>query len=153
MLALVRPALTILLAILALRGFRWAYAGLVVVAIAYFPAHVGFHLEPRACELVFDAPLALFSLTNYAHIVLFGTFFLFSALHAVADSTPVRPAMIFAAIATLLMGALIELAEGATGHGHCRLRDLIPDGAGIVLGALLFLGLIEAWKFVRSARQ
>lgn len=94
----------------------------------------------------------MFSLTNYAHIVLFGIFFLFSAFHAIADRTSIRSALTFAAIATVLMGALVELAEGATGSGHCRLRDLIPDGAGIVLGALVFVGLLQAWKF-RGGRR
>jgi hypothetical protein len=148
-LSLTRQALALLFAILALRGIRWAYASFVVLAVAYFPVHVGFHFQPQACEVEFDAGLALFSLTNYAHIVLFGVFFLFSTVHAVAVSTPIRPALTFAAIATLLMGALVELAEGATGSGHCRLRDLIPDTAGMALGAVTFLIFNRAWKTVR----
>jgi hypothetical protein len=40
---------------------------------------------------------------------------------------------------TLAMGALVELAEGITGRGHCRLRDLIPDSAGALAGAAFVL--------------
>lgn len=59
------------LGILALRGVRWAYVTFVVLGLLYFPARIGFRLDPRACQLAIDLPLALFSLTNYAHIGLF----------------------------------------------------------------------------------
>lgn len=39
----------------------------------------------------------------------------------------------WAALATLVMGALAELAEGATQTGHCRMRDLVPDLAAAAL--------------------
>ena len=38
---------------LALRGARWAYLTFIAVGLAYFPMHVGFHFQPRACQLVF----------------------------------------------------------------------------------------------------
>jgi hypothetical protein len=37
--------------------------------------------------------------------------------------------LLSATIATLTVGALVEIAEGVTGAGNCRLRDLIPDSA------------------------
>jgi hypothetical protein len=43
------------------------------------------------------------------------------------------------------MGVLVELAEGATGRGHCRLRDLIPDFAGAMLGAAALI----TWRRIR----
>jgi hypothetical protein len=52
----------IALVVLALRGKRWAYAGFVVVSLLYFPARVGFHLQPQACELAPTFQLAVFSL-------------------------------------------------------------------------------------------
>jgi hypothetical protein len=36
----------------------------------------------------------------------------------------------------LVMGALVEAAEGIAGTGNCRLRDLVPDSAGAVVGAV-----------------
>jgi len=124
----------VLLAVFSLRGVRWAYVLFIVLGLAYFPARVGFRIDPHACQLAFSARLAAFSLTNYAHIVLFALFFVMSSRQfgkqASLGSTLAR-----AVLATLTMGALVELAQGVTGNGNCRLRDLIPDSAGIVLGA------------------
>lgn len=124
----------LVLVLISLRGKRWAYIAFVVLGLAYFPARVGFRLEPRACNLAVGAEVAAASLTNYAHITLFALFFIISSAQ-----TGVRPSdrrvLIFSALATITMGALVELAQSVTGHGNCRLRDLIPDSAGILLGA------------------
>jgi hypothetical protein len=61
----------LVLAVLSLRGARWAYIVFVLLGVLYFPARVGFRLDPQPCELAFNASLAIYSLTNYAHIVLF----------------------------------------------------------------------------------
>jgi VanZ family protein len=45
----------------------------------------------------------------------------------------------WAAAATLVMGAVLEMAQALTGSGHCRVRDLIPDTVGAVLGMFLVL--------------
>ena len=125
------------LGILSLRGVRWAYVTFVVLGLLYFPVSVGFRLDPRACQLAIDLPLALFSLTNYAHMGLFALFFVITSaqLRMVTQSALVR-----AGLATLVMGALVEIAQGITGNGNCRLRDLVPDSAGAFLGtAIVFL--------------
>ena len=44
------------------------------------------------------------------------------------------------------MGLLVELAQGISGAHHCRLRDLIPDAAGVVLGA----GIVFLWNRMRG---
>ena len=125
--------LRVLLAILSLRGVRWAYISFIILGLAYFPAKVGFRLDPHPCQLAFGVDLAVLSLRNYPHIVLFGIFFLVSYVHfAVRRST--RP-MVTAVVITLVMGVLVELAQGVTGSGNCRSRDLIPDSAGVLLGA------------------
>jgi hypothetical protein len=149
MLSIIRQTLSLVLAVLALRGIRWAYIAFVLVALLYFPAHVGFHLQPRPCELVFDARLAAFSLTNYAHIILFALFFILSSVHASMSGMHRSGALRFAAIATIVVGALVELAEGVTGSGHCRLRDLIPDSAGILIGAAAVLLFFWAAGFLK----
>jgi len=125
--------LRILLAILSLRGVRWAYVSFIGLGLAYFPAKVGFRLDPHPCQLAFGVDLAVLSLRNYPHIMLFGVFFLISYVHfAVSRSTR---AMATAAVISLVMGVLVELAQGVTGSGNCRSRDLIPDSAGVLLGA------------------
>lgn len=122
--------------ILALRGVRWAYVAFVVLGLLYFPAKVGFRLDPNPCQLAFDIPLAIHSLTNYGHIVLFAVFFVMtSAQFRVLDWR----AFAWSAAATVMMGALVEVAQGVTGEGNCRLRDLIPDSLGIMIGSIIVL--------------
>ena len=131
-LAVVRVAL----GLLALRGVRWAYAAFVALGLLYFPAKVGFRPTPRPCQLAFDLPLAAHSLTNYAHIILFALFFVMTSAQFRKLN---RRALLRAAAATLAMGALVEVAQGVTGEGNCRLRDLIPDGVGILIGSAVVL--------------
>jgi hypothetical protein len=136
----------LVLAILSLRGVRWAYVTYVVLGLLYFPVSVGFRLNPQPCESIPNLSLAIFSLTNYPHIVLFVLFFLMtiSQFRTYTWST-----FAWAAVAGIVMGALVELAEGISGSGHCRLRDLIPDTAGILLGSVIFL----VWKKIRRGSQ
>ncbi len=130
------------LGIVSMRGVRWAYITFVVLGLFYFPASLGFRLNPHPCEVAFDLPLAVHSLTNYKHIVLFTLFFIMTRAQLRRSGWS---AFAWAALATLVMGMLIELAEGVTGNGHCRSRDLIPDAVGTVLGAVVVL----LWNTIR----
>ena len=124
------------LGILSMRGVRWAYITFVVLGLLYFPASVGFSLHPQPCELTFDVPLAIHSLTNYAHIVLFAVFFVMTSTQFKMSNWQ---GFAWAALAATIMGVLVELAEGLTGKGHCRSRDMIPNTVGILLGAVIVL--------------
>ena len=141
----VGAATLVVLALLSLRGIRWAYVAFIVLGLSYFPAKAGFRLDPHACELLVGPRLALFSLTNYAHIVQFAVFFVISCAQFTRPGVSTRTAFVRAALATVVMGALVELAEGLSGRGHCRLRDLIPDSAGVVLGLVAVL----LWREVK----
>ena len=70
---------------------------------------VGFRLEPRPCELTFDMPLAIYSLTNYPHIVLFALFFVMSSAQFRVSNWR---SIIWPFLATIAMGMLVEGAEG-----------------------------------------
>lgn len=131
----------VVLGALSLRGVRWAYATFILLSIAFFPARTGFRLAPRECDLAFSALLAASSLTNYAHIVLFCLFFV-GTLAQFRLKT--GSAFAWAAVATTVMGAVVELEQGLTGKGHCRLRDLVPDAAGGLLGAAIMFAWNEA---------
>ena len=48
-----------------------------------------------------------------------------------------RHAIAWAFAASFVFGFLVEMAEGATGIHHCRMRDLIPDMTGAVIGAVI----------------
>ncbi|HEY8185661.1 MAG TPA: hypothetical protein VIF64_06315 [Pyrinomonadaceae bacterium] len=136
----------VVLGILSLRGMRWAYITFVLLGLLYFPAAVGFRIHPHPCELAPSLALAIYSLTNYAHIVLFVLFFLMTSAQFRMSN---RSEFAWAALASITMGALVELAEGISGKGHCRLRDLIPDSVGILIGcAIVFL-----WNKVRRKSQ
>jgi VanZ family protein len=136
----------LVLGILSLRGMRWAYVAFVLLGLLYFPASVGFRLNPQPCEPVPDIPLAVYSLTNYKHIVLFVFFFLMTSAQFRMSQWS---GYAWAAVACIAMGILAELAEGMSGTHHCRLRDLIPNAAGIVLGA----GIVFLWNRMRGRPQ
>ena len=132
------------LGVLSLRGVRWAYVAFVAAGLLYFPAKAGFQFNPSPCQLTFNTSLAIHSLTNYGHVVLFALFFVMSsAQFRVSNWSPLA----WAALAAIVMGALVELAQGLTGEGNCRSRDLIPDGVGILVGAALVWLLIRiGWR-------
>jgi hypothetical protein len=130
-------AVFVVLAVFAFRGARWAYFTFVVLGILFFPARVGFHFDPHPCECALSWPLVLYSLTKYGHLVRFIIFFLMTC--AQVRGYGVRNQLLIASGAVLAMGIYVELAEGFTGDGNCRLRDLVPDMAGAVVGALIWL--------------
>jgi hypothetical protein len=133
----------LVLGILAARGVRWAYVTFVVLGILYFPASVGFHLHPEPCEGLPSMALAIYSLRNYAHIVLFVLFFIMTSAQFNMSR---RSGFVWAGAACVAMGILVELAEGGSGTHHCRTRDLIPDVAGILIGA----GIVFLWSRMRT---
>jgi hypothetical protein len=131
-----------LLALIALRGKRWAYLAFVVLGLLYFPAQTDFRVHVPKCEqLIPTMRLVVLSLHNYAYIALFAGFYWMSWVQF--RKTEAR--VVWALLATLLMGALVEVAEGMTGRGPCRVRDLVPDAAG-ALGAAL---LLAVWSRLR----
>jgi len=136
----------LVLGILSLRGARWAYVTFVLLGLFYFPASVGFRLNPQPCELLPNLALAVYSFGNYQHIVLFILFFLMTSAQFRMSQWS---GYVWAAVVCIAMGILVEVAEGISGTHHCRLRDLIPDAAGIVLGA----GIVFLWNRMRRRPQ
>jgi hypothetical protein len=124
----------IVLAVLALRGARWAYAIFIVLAFVWIPARTGFHVHRPDCNLQLNVDLALFSMTKYKHIFLFGMFYLMMRVQLGRT----RYAMLIAAAATIAVGILIEIEETATRTGYCNLRDLVPDAAGALIGEVIW---------------
>ncbi|MEW6737199.1 MAG: VanZ family protein [Acidobacteriota bacterium] len=136
--------LRLLLAVLSLRGNRWAYIAFMVLGLLYFPMSVGFHFNPQPCELTPSLSLMIFSLTNYAHITLFALCYVITSAQFQKHNWS---AFAWTILITIVMGALVEVAQGVTGKGHCRLRDLIPDTAGALLGAVIVLLLRKiGWR-------
>jgi hypothetical protein len=134
----------LLLAVLALRSVRWAYVAFMVLGVLYFPLRVNFRFDPHPCELVFSGRLAIYSLTNFPHIVLFALGYILTAAQFQLSKWS---SFLWSAGIMLFFGALVEILEGVTGQGHCRSRDLIPDAAGALIGALVVLALYRiGWR-------
>ena len=112
----------LVLGILAARGARWAYITFAVLGLLYFPASVGFHLHPQPCEGLPNIALAISSLGNWAHIVLFVFFFIMTSAQFDLSRWP---GFVWAAAACVAMGILVEFAEGLSGvhHSHPRPRS------------------------------
>jgi hypothetical protein len=135
-----------LLALLTLRRQRWAYFAFVMLGLAYFPAQAHFHIHVPKCEQLISKAMLLVSVRSYAYIALFAGFYWMSWVQF--RRTDAR--VLWAMLATLLVAALLEVAEGMSGRGvaraaraavlPCRVRDLVPDAAG-ALGAALILAL------------
>src|SRR5258705_3344655 len=118
----------VLLALIALRGKRWAYPAFVVLGLLYFPAQAHFHVHVPKCEqLLPTVKVLVLSLHNYAYIALFAGFYWMSWVQF--RRTDARA--VWALLATLLVGVLLEIAEGMsmTGRGQCRLSGLAPVAA------------------------
>ena len=130
---------------------RTAFGGFVALSLLYFPLRAGWpaaQLAPTACEWLVDRNLALYSINNTPHIILFALFFLL-ARRQVRVLGPGHRAWwgvnVRAFTTTLAMGALVELAEASAGAGHCRLRDLLPDAVGAMLGWTVSAVAMAAW--------
>jgi len=140
----------VLLALFALRGKRWAYLAFVLLGLAYFPAQTHFHVHVPKCELLLPTMQQLVPLLhNYVYIALFAGFYWMSWV----QFRDANARGVWALVATLLAGALFEIAQGVTAPvvragaraaaraaaaaGPCTVRDLVPYVAGAVGTALL----------------
>jgi hypothetical protein len=125
---------------------RWAYAAYVLFGVLRIPARTGFHLRVPVCDLRLTSQNFAASLTKVPHIVLFGFFFL---LTVVQFDRIDRKTVGWSFLATVGMGLLVELEEGATRTGYCRLTDVAPDawGALIALAPVMAVAVFyRRWK-------
>ena len=136
---------TRLLQVLAKR--RWAYAAYVLFAVARIPARTQFRLVPPNCDTRLTWENAALSLTKVPHIVLFGLFFLLTA--AQFDRMD-RRAMAWSLVATLALGLLVEIEEGATRTGNCRLTDVLPDACGAFIAMAVLVAIAMILRRARS---
>lgn len=126
------------LAVAAMLRVRFAYLAFVVLGLLWMPARAGFRFAPGACETAISFGLALHSLTNYRHLVLFAVFAVMTLAQFGADD---RWRFVKLALIALGMTIAVEGEQALLGVGHCRVRDLVPNAAGSLIGACLFEGL------------
>ena len=131
--------LNLILIVYALKGRRWAYFSLIALAIVYFPLSVKFNFIPGPVDLKVNWELFVVSLKNYRHIILFALFFIMT-------SRQLKPTgwknFILSGFITIVLGIYVEFAQWYTGNGHCRLRDLIPDAVGALIGSVIVYFLL-----------
>jgi len=141
-----------LLAFIALRGKRWAYLAFVVLGLLYVPAQTQFRVHAPKCQLVIPTMNVVeLSLQNYVALALFAGFCWMSWVQFRGS----KARFIWTVLATVLAGALVEIAEGMTGRGSCRVRDLVPAAAGALGAALVLAVLSRLFRkpgYVRIAR-
>ena len=134
----------------ALRVSRWTYAIVFPLSLLYFPLKAG-GVHAVRCEWTFTPRLAVYSLGNMPHTIGLAIFFMLS----VAQLRNVKHAMAWSFLACFVLGFLVEIAEGATGIHHCRMRDLIPDMDGACIGAVavLIVRRIAASRAMRNPSE
>ena len=146
---IVGAVIHLVLIVLALMGKRWAYIIFVGNGLLQIPLRTGFQLEAPECALSLSMAGARSALINYPHIMLFAVFFVITY----AQFPPSRRALLWAGVATIVFGAVIELEQGATRTGNCELHDLIPDAIGAFVASVLVLSwqrLRHRWQRTRS---
>jgi hypothetical protein len=126
---------------------RWIYAAYILYAVTAIPARTSFRLNAPACDMRLTLSNMGLSLTKVPHIVLFGFFFL---LTAVQFDRVDRRTLAWSLVATLVMGLLVELEEGATRTGNCRLTDVLPDAWGALIVAALLMAITMIHRHVGS---
>ena len=128
---------------------RWVYGLYMLFAITRIPARTGFHLVSPACDTRLTLSNAGLSLTKIPHVVLFGFFCLITAIQF--DRID-RRALAWSMLATGALGLLVELEEGATRTGNCRITDVLPDLLGAVVVVTL-LAIARRWSICGTVRS
>ena len=122
---------------------RWIYSGYMVVAIARIPARTGFRLDTPSCDMQLSLGNVARSMTKLPHMILFGMFFLLTAIQF--DRVD-RRTLVWSLLATLVLGLIVEIEEGATRTGNCRMTDVLPDlfGAVVVMALIIVVVMISS---------
>jgi VanZ family protein len=120
---------------------RWGYAFWLLASVSRIPARTGFRLHGLACDTHLTLHNAALSMTKVPHMVLFGLFFVVTIV--MFDRVTWR-ALGWSLMATGAMGLLVELLEGATRTGNCRLTDVLPDLAGALVAMALTVAFVRA---------
>lgn len=69
-------------------------------------------------------------------MILFGVFFVITL---VQFSRIDRRSLAWSVVASTALGVYVELAEGATRTGNCRMTDVLPDIFGALIAAAMFM--------------
>lgn len=118
----------------------------MLVAVLRIPARVGFRLAAPICDTRLTLANARLSMTKVPHIALFAIFFVLTVLQFEKVN---RRALGWSLLATIALGVLVELEEGASRTGNCRLTDVLPDVAGALIAGAVLLGVTTGREWMR----
>lgn len=148
----VGAAVLALLALFALRGKRWAYLAFVVLGLLSYPAQAHWRVHAPKCQLVIPTmQMVVLGVQNYVLVAVFAVFCWMSWVQFRWS----KPRAFWALLATVFAGALVEIAEGMTARGSCRVRDLVPAaaaGLGVALVLAIWGRLTRKPGYVRIGR-
>lgn len=113
---------------------RWIYGTWILLAITRIPARTGFRLSSPECDTALNLENLALSLTKVPHFVLFGAFFLVTLMQF--DRVD-RRSLAWSVAATAVISVIIEIQQGATRTGNCRLTDVAPTLSGALIVAVL----------------
>lgn len=122
---------------------RWIYAAWILLAVARIPARTGFRLEAPACDWRLTLDNLTLSLTKVPHIVLFGAFFL---LTLVQFDRVGRTSLGLSLMATAAISIIVEIQQGATRTGNCRITDVAPNLFGGLIVAAFAMATVTVWR-------
>ena len=120
---------------------RWLYAAYMLVAVSRIPARVRFRLVAPRCDTELTLANARLSMTKLPHMSLFCGFFVLTLLQF--DQLNPR-AFRWSLLATAALGLLVELEEGASRTGNCRMTDVLPDVVGATIAAVVVWAILIA---------
>ena len=132
------------------RRRRWLFGAYLLYALFAIPRRTHFQFVVPACNLRVAAETVGPSLRKTPHIVLFGVF---CALVLLQFDRVDRRSLAWSVVATTVLGAIIELEEGATRTGNCRLTDLLPDIIGAVSVAAISGAVVLALRARRGSQH
>ncbi len=122
---------------------RWIYGAWMILAVTRIPARTGFRVAWPTCDTALTLEDLALSLTKVPHIVMFGAFFLITLIQF--DRVD-RRSLAWSIVATAAISFVVEIEQGATRTGNCRMTDVAPN----LLGALIVAVLIAAAVALRN---
>ena len=120
----------------------------MLVAVLRIPARVGFRLVVPVCDTRLTLANAGISMTKVPHIALFAVFFVLTALQFKQLN---QRALRVSLLASVSLGMLVELEEGASRTGNCRLTDVLPDITGALIASAAVLGVTTVRDLTRAS--
>jgi predicted membrane-bound dolichyl-phosphate-mannose-protein mannosyltransferase len=125
------------------RRRRWIYAAWMLLVVIQIPARTGFRLAAPICDWTVTFDNLVLSLTKVPHIVLFGAFFF---LTLVQFDRVERTSLGLSLMATAAISIIVEIQQGATRTGNCRITDVAPNILGGLIAAAFAMVAVTVWR-------